>query len=39
MNGRGQVEDLSVDGRIMLNWTLNKQNGRVWIELVQDRDQ
>jgi hypothetical protein len=34
------LEDLGVDGRIILRWILKKSVGRVWtwIDLVQDRD-
>jgi hypothetical protein len=34
---RGRLEDLDVDGRIILKWVL--KNGRYkWIPLAQDRD-
>jgi hypothetical protein len=30
LKGRDYVEDLGVDGRIILEWTLRKQGGKVW---------
>jgi hypothetical protein len=32
------LEDLELDGRIILKWTFKKQNGSVdWIDLAQNR--
>jgi hypothetical protein len=31
LKGRDHSDDLSVDGRIILEWILNKQFRRVWI--------
>jgi hypothetical protein len=31
---RGQLEDLDVDGRIMLKWIFEKWFGEAWIELI-----
>jgi len=36
---RDHLEDLGVDGRIVLRWIFRKWHGGVdWIELAQDRD-
>jgi hypothetical protein len=33
------LEDLGVDGRIILRWIVRKKNGGVeWVNLAQDRD-
>jgi hypothetical protein len=34
LKGRDESEDLSVEGRIMLNCTSSKQGGRVWIGFI-----
>jgi hypothetical protein len=35
----GQLEDLGVDGRIILKWIFEKRDGGIdWIDLVWDRD-
>jgi len=37
--GRDHLEDLGVDGRIILRWKFRTWNGGMdWIELAQDRD-
>jgi hypothetical protein len=37
--GRGQLKDLGLDGRIILKWIFEKWNGDMaWIDLAQDRD-
>jgi hypothetical protein len=33
LKGRDHFEDLGIDGRIILEWISEKQNGKVWIEL------
>ena len=36
---RDHLEDRGVDGKIILQWTSNKWDGRIdWIELAQDSD-
>jgi hypothetical protein len=32
--GKNHSEDLVVDGRILLEWLLEKQGGRVWIRCI-----
>jgi hypothetical protein len=42
LKGKDHSKDLGVDGRIILEWTLGKYDGKIWtgcIYLVQDRDQ
>jgi hypothetical protein len=41
LKGREHLEDLWVDGKILLEWILGKQGGEVvdWIRLAQYRDQ
>jgi len=35
----GYLEDVSVDGRVILNWIFKKLDGGMdWIDLAQDRD-
>jgi hypothetical protein len=31
MKGIDHLEDLDVDGRIILEWILEKQGGKVWL--------
>jgi hypothetical protein len=31
LNGRDHLEDLGVDGKIKLEWSLGKWGGKVWI--------
>jgi hypothetical protein len=39
MKERDHLEDLSVDGRIILKWVFKKWNGRMdWIDLAQHMD-
>ena len=38
MKERDHLEDLDVDGRIILNWILKMWNGRHRLDLTQDRD-
>jgi hypothetical protein len=38
--GRDHTEDLGVDGKLILEWILNKWSGKVdWTHLAQYRDQ
>jgi len=30
LKGRDQLEDLAIDGRIILEWILGKHSGKVW---------
>jgi hypothetical protein len=41
LRGREHSEDIGVDGKIILEWMLGKQDGKYvdWMHLVQDRDQ
>jgi hypothetical protein len=32
MKGRDHSEDLGVDGKIILEWILEKQSDKVWID-------
>jgi len=34
VKGRVHLEDLGVDGRIILEWILGKFGGRVWTEFI-----
>jgi hypothetical protein len=34
LKGRNYLEDLDVNGRIMLEWILEKQGGKVWTALI-----
>jgi hypothetical protein len=34
LKGRDHLEDLGVDGRIMLEWILNKYIGRMWTRFI-----
>jgi hypothetical protein len=34
LNGRDHLEDLAVDGKIILEWILKKQVGRVWTGFI-----
>jgi hypothetical protein len=42
LNRRDNFEDLGIDGKIILEWVLEKQGGKRWgvdwIHLAQDRD-
>jgi hypothetical protein len=31
LEGMNHMEDLDVDGRIILEWILGKQRGKIWI--------
>jgi hypothetical protein len=36
---RGQLEDLGVDGKIILKWIFGKWNGVIdWIHMTRDKD-
>jgi hypothetical protein len=41
LKGRDYLEDLDVDGMVISEWILGKQDGKnvEWLHLVQDRDQ
>jgi hypothetical protein len=40
LKGKTHLYDLSIDGRIMLEWSLGEYNGKVWAgDMAQDRDQ
>jgi hypothetical protein len=34
LTGRDHSKDLGVDGRIILQWNLGKQGGKVWTEYI-----
>jgi hypothetical protein len=34
LKGRDHLEDLSVDGKITLEWILEKEGGKVWTECI-----
>jgi len=34
LKGRHHSEDLGVDGRIILEWILGKQDRKIWIALI-----
>jgi hypothetical protein len=34
LKGRDNLEDLGVDGKIILGWILRKQDGRVWTGFI-----
>jgi len=36
--GKRPLEDLDIDGRIILMWIFGKLEGGDWLELAQDRD-
>ena len=39
LSERNQLEDLGIDGRIILRWIFRKSDGSMgWIDQVQDRD-
>ena len=38
LKGRNHVEGVSVDGRIILKWTLKKKDGKTVTELIRPRD-
>jgi hypothetical protein len=35
--GRGNFEDLGIDGRIILQWTVGKYYGKLWTGLIWSR--
>jgi hypothetical protein len=39
LKGRDHLEDLGIDGGIILKWTLRKSGRRVWIGLNEDSNQ
>jgi hypothetical protein len=39
LEGGDHLEDLGVDGKIILNWIFKKQEVRVWVQLAQDEVQ
>jgi hypothetical protein len=34
LNGEDHSEELGADGRIVLEWILGKQDGRIWIRFI-----
>jgi hypothetical protein len=34
LKGRGHLEDIGVDERIILEWILEKQDGKVWTGFI-----
>jgi hypothetical protein len=34
LKGRDHSEDLGMDGKIILEWTLGKQGGKVWTAFI-----
>jgi hypothetical protein len=36
---RDHQEDLDIGGRLILRWILEREDGMVWIDLAQNRDQ
>jgi hypothetical protein len=34
LKGRDNLEDLAVDGKIILEWILRKNGGRLWTRII-----